>query len=1036
MATDYKVLTMENIREYGEGKSHLAFLGQLYSDRTHFILELLQNAEDAGATSVRFVLCMDRLEVRHNGRLFNTEDVRGICSVGKSVKGADLTQIGKFGVGFKSVYAYTTLPQVHSGDEHFEIEHFVRPKAVAAAHVDPGQTLFVFPFDHEEVEAIQAYSEIGTRLGSLDHMTLLFLKNVVQIVWQVHGTTEMTGTLQRTVRNNGEIKHVTIRSASERSEWFLFARPLTEYAEHLSVEIAFKLRRDADEELHIEPIPKAPLVAFFPTEKETHVGFLIQGPYRTTPARDNIPHNNQFNRMLVDETGVLIIEALGCLRRQGLLTIDVLECLPIWAMDFPSGSMFRQLFVQLQTAFETEELIPCEDGSFAMASQCKIARGSHLRQLLSDRHLSEMLGSATGIKWVKAEISTESRQRVATYLKANLHVEEITPERFAQQVTDEFLAAQGDKWLTSLYLFLDDHKQLVKRTNPSFLPRKFIRLSDNTMAQPFALDGRANVFLPTETSIGFPVIKRNCVTDPKVRAFFLGLGLAEPDLLAEVSANIIPLYRDQQKEITTQEHDGHMRKICAALQSGTHEKRSELKSELKLTPFILSKNSGTGRLAYRFPGQVYLDSESLDCYFNGNADVWLMSECSEIRGLLGLIEWTSLGIAQFPRRIQISSRLPEEERRKLRAGKPAGRDSESKDYDLEGLKFTLNAIDQSVGKERIDRACNLWKLLLEQQKSLSRDERQTHYSGEYRWGSGKAQSENHPAHFVRQLCDSPWVATREGRLEKPKDVSLDELHPDLEPDQQFGVEIGIKVGNITELSKEIGVDPELLKFVRDYQSEIAEFKLALMKRVARQQQQRDQKSFADQIGKTVEAMGVAVGAVSAPDTGVVNNPAFRRERVKEEIENAAKLVSADAQAVSVRTYAPKDEATKRFLLEQYGGRCQMCSFHFRKKNGEPYFEAVYMASRLAVKWADKPGNVLCLCANCSAMYMHGSVNASTLCEQVMNYVMTRDGGRLEPTAVIDLCGRPTTIRFTEKHLLDLQEMIKASINEGASSATV
>ena len=34
---------------------------QLYTDKSHFVYELLQNAEDAGATGIRFVQYSDRL---------------------------------------------------------------------------------------------------------------------------------------------------------------------------------------------------------------------------------------------------------------------------------------------------------------------------------------------------------------------------------------------------------------------------------------------------------------------------------------------------------------------------------------------------------------------------------------------------------------------------------------------------------------------------------------------------------------------------------------------------------------------------------------------------------------------------------------------------------------------------------------------------------------------------------------------------------------------------------------------------------------
>ena len=93
MPADYAKIRYENIARYGCDTAVLDLLGQLYSERTHFIFELIQNAEDAGATALAFELFADRLEVRHDGRPFTEADVRGVCGVGKSEKAGDLTQI-------------------------------------------------------------------------------------------------------------------------------------------------------------------------------------------------------------------------------------------------------------------------------------------------------------------------------------------------------------------------------------------------------------------------------------------------------------------------------------------------------------------------------------------------------------------------------------------------------------------------------------------------------------------------------------------------------------------------------------------------------------------------------------------------------------------------------------------------------------------------------------------------------------------------------------------------------------------------------
>ena len=139
MPADYRAIHRENQRRYGTGVREYGdtLLPHRYGDRSHFIYELLQNAEDAlarrqgweGLRSVRFHLTPSELRVRHCGIPFDEADVESICGIGASTKDARLTEIGRFGIGFKSVYAYTDRPEVHSGPEDFAIEHYVLPGA-------------------------------------------------------------------------------------------------------------------------------------------------------------------------------------------------------------------------------------------------------------------------------------------------------------------------------------------------------------------------------------------------------------------------------------------------------------------------------------------------------------------------------------------------------------------------------------------------------------------------------------------------------------------------------------------------------------------------------------------------------------------------------------------------------------------------------------------------------------------------------------------------------------------------------------------
>ena len=122
-------------REKGMFEDLKRLLSDLYPDVAHFIYELLQNAQDASKdnktpTTVRFTLQNNELKFEHSGeKLFDFEDTKAILSIG-GTKRDDDTSIGKFGAGFKSVFAYTATPRVYSGEYNFQISDLVVPERI------------------------------------------------------------------------------------------------------------------------------------------------------------------------------------------------------------------------------------------------------------------------------------------------------------------------------------------------------------------------------------------------------------------------------------------------------------------------------------------------------------------------------------------------------------------------------------------------------------------------------------------------------------------------------------------------------------------------------------------------------------------------------------------------------------------------------------------------------------------------------------------------------------------------------------------
>ena len=113
---DYKVFSK---RDYG---GMFRSVVDKYPDSAHFIYELLQNADDANAKEVYIILKKDCLIFKHNGTkhfdvtpLDSDEvgDINSITGIGNSTKTDTQNKIGKFGVGFKSVFKYTDTPEIY-----------------------------------------------------------------------------------------------------------------------------------------------------------------------------------------------------------------------------------------------------------------------------------------------------------------------------------------------------------------------------------------------------------------------------------------------------------------------------------------------------------------------------------------------------------------------------------------------------------------------------------------------------------------------------------------------------------------------------------------------------------------------------------------------------------------------------------------------------------------------------------------------------------------------------------------------------------
>ncbi|MBA1446895.1 MAG: ATP-binding protein [Chromatiales bacterium] len=252
---------------------------ELYPDKAHFIYELLQNAEDTNATYVTFNLDEDRLVFEHNGDSFTEDDVFGITNIGKGTKKDDKEKIGKFGVGFKAVFAYTETPRIWSPTFAFQISDLVLPSGLT---VDPelgGITRFEFPFNNNKKNPSDAYAEVLAGLDDISENTLLFLSSIKSIRWEVKNKKDSV--VSRFVHTKYHIEMLKIigdRTVSS-SHFLLFMQP-AEGLRKQCIAIAFSLgflsniseydpAKELSEQFKIVVLRPGNVAVFFPAEKET-----------------------------------------------------------------------------------------------------------------------------------------------------------------------------------------------------------------------------------------------------------------------------------------------------------------------------------------------------------------------------------------------------------------------------------------------------------------------------------------------------------------------------------------------------------------------------------------------------------------------------------------------------------------------------------------------------------------------------------------------------------------------------------------------
>lgn len=277
------------------------YISESYHNRS--FIELLQNADDAGATKFSIFREDDYLYVANNGRIFSKDDFESLCrsASSKKIKGST---IGYRGIGFKSVVGFSKEILVFSGEVEimFSTERTKEliPSALKVPLIRiPHEITYDKTFVEENIKRLKndGYSTIfvfkGLNLSSIEmefdcfeNNSLLFLKNIRETYFKFK-TAQLTS-INKSLINNG-LYSVSLKTIDGYSSWLISNCNNTSLAFSMSNGKVVKMQQD-----------KSFVHAFLPTEDTNGLGVLINGNFSTDPSRRHIIFDDETSETILN----------------------------------------------------------------------------------------------------------------------------------------------------------------------------------------------------------------------------------------------------------------------------------------------------------------------------------------------------------------------------------------------------------------------------------------------------------------------------------------------------------------------------------------------------------------------------------------------------------------------------------------------------------------------------------------------------------------------------------------------------------------
>ena len=816
-----------------------------YSDQAHFIYELLQNADDAKATTARFVLESNRLIFAHNGtRHFSVSDpareeedsasghlgdINAITSIANSNKTE--ASIGKFGVGFKAVFQYTATPHIYDPEFRFRIDRFIVPTPIDGDF--PGrkkdETLFVFPFDHLEKNAEEAYGDISDKLKNLS-FPLLFLSQLKEIEFEIGNTIGLYGKSVKKTLTYGDTtaEHICLTQNAgdelyDENLW-LFSRA-DDCQRRYSV--GFFMNADG----HLKPVNE-PAFCFFPTKEVTGLNFILHAPFLLTDSREGIRAGVAHNDKMIQRLSELAADSFEHLRDIGeeasvrLIEDNIVTIIPVDKEKFSDPSdkrkvSFLPFYQAIKEKFKKADLLPSTEG-YISSKDAYWAAVPQLPQLFSNTQLADITDNKNA-HWVFTSLGRDETQRnnralysyIDSLVRTNINEDAIISGRSKESyynrtlgatqslenirgITAAFIEAQSFEWLHGFYKWLSEtkHRKEISITKPIFLDQ------DGKSVAAFDRKNRPILFLPIKDVEGYFVVHQELLKNPETRQFMIDIGIKQPSLKDQIYHIILPQY-EREGGIDT---DPHFKLFFKYYCKCSNDEIDEFIALIKECEFLTYYEEGDPQPYRGSAASMYLPTKDLMDYFETKKDVRFLAK-DKYRELVGpaaeeqLISFlTKLGIKK---EISIVSHNIDPE--------SSGRDDLPYPYYTKYITYEETVIEGCkeiveyiLDNDDAEKSIVLWNSLLRiienyciQWRSLGDVLR-----GTCRYFYYSEQCIYFTSSDVIRLKESAWIKNIDGVFASPSDLYLDTISDAYDVTSDYAIQLlnflGIRANNTSE----------------------------------------------------------------------------------------------------------------------------------------------------------------------------------------------------------------------------------------------